>query len=63
MNGDKVPVLEVKAVQKGATNAACKGVQSAVKKITESSPIRLGGSGVNFEDADQTGNSAGGGKK
>ncbi|WP_281530541.1 type II secretion system protein [Campylobacter hominis] len=53
-NGDKVPVLEVTEVKAGASNAACKGVQAAVKKITESSPIRLGGSGVNFEDADQT---------
>ena len=63
---DKVPVLEVTAVKGGENNAACKGVQSAVKKITESSPIRLGGSGVNFEDADQTnkpaGNGASGGK-
>ncbi len=53
-NGDKVPVLKVTAVEAGAGNAACKGVQAAVKKITGSSPIRLGGSGVNFEDADQT---------
>ena len=64
--GDKVPVLAVTAVTAGASNAACKGVQAAVKKITESSPIRLGGSGVNFEDADQTnkpaGNGASGGK-
>ena len=30
------------------TEAACVGVKNAVKKITESSPIRLGGSGVKF---------------
>jgi len=53
-NTDKVPVLEVTAVSTGTGNAACKGVQAAVQKITESSPIRLGGSGVNFEDANQT---------
>ena len=58
-DGDKVPVLKVTAVSGGESNAACKGVQAAVKKITESSPIRLGGSGVNFEDADQTSKPAG----
>lgn len=57
---DTVPVLEVTAVDGGKNNAACRGVQAAVKKITESSPIRLGGSGVNFEDADQKGSSAAG---
>lgn len=43
------PVLEVTAIEAGASDAACKGAQKAVSKITESSPIRLGGSGVNFE--------------
>ena len=43
------PVLKVSNVT-STTEAACKGVQEAVKKITESSPIRLGGSGVNFNE-------------
>ena len=43
-NGD--PALFVTKVT--STDAACKGAQSAVKKILESSPIRLGGSGINF---------------
>ena len=42
------PVLEVTAIT--TDDAACVGAQKAVKKITESSPIRLGGSGVNFGD-------------
>ncbi|MBR6952627.1 MAG: type II secretion system protein [Campylobacter sp.] len=42
------PVLEVTALE--SDDAACKGAQRAVKKITDSSPIRLGGSGVNFGD-------------
>ena len=45
---DVTPVLKVSNVD--STEAACKGVQEAVKKITESSPIRLGGSGVNFNE-------------
>ena len=31
-----------------STDAACKGVQEAVKKVVESSPIKLGGSSVKF---------------
>ena len=42
------PVLEVTALE--SDDAACKGAQRAVSKITSSSPIRLGGSGVNFGD-------------
>ena len=30
------------------TEAACKGVQDAVKKVIDSSPIKLGGSSVKF---------------
>ena len=40
------PALFVTKVD--STDAACKGAQSAVKKILDSSPIRLGGSGINF---------------
>ena len=40
------PALFVTIVD--STDAACKGAQNAVKKILESSPIRLGGSGINF---------------
>ncbi|CZE46661.1 type II secretion system protein [Campylobacter geochelonis] len=49
------PVLQVTAIAAGASDAACKGAQAAVKKITDSSPIRLGGSGVNFGDDTTTG--------
>ena len=42
------PVLKVSNVT--STEAACKGTQDAVKKIVDSSPIRLGGSGVNFNE-------------
>ena len=45
------PVLEVTEIKAGAADAACKGAQAAVKKITASSPIRLGGTGVDFEGA------------
>ena len=31
-----------------STEAACKGVQDAVKKVVDSSPIKLGGSSVKF---------------
>ncbi|MFC2750651.1 MAG: type II secretion system protein [Campylobacter sp.] len=41
------PVLLIKE-ETSNTEAACTGVKSAVKKIVESSPIRLGGSGVKF---------------
>lgn len=32
------------------TEAACKGVQDAVKKVIDSSPIKLGGSSVKFNN-------------
>ena len=48
------PILKVTGATNGDKDAACKGAQSAVKKILESSPIRLGGSGVNFEGATKT---------
>ena len=48
------PILKVTAVDDGKNDAACKGAQKAVEKITSSSPIRLGGSGVNFDGAEAT---------
>ena len=48
------PILKVTAETSGNTDAACKGAQKAVEKITDSSPIRLGGTGVNFEGAEGT---------
>ena len=48
------PILEVTAVAGGTSDAACKGAQAAVNKITASSPIRLGGTGVSFEGAEKT---------
>ena len=48
------PILKDTEVAEGANDAACKGAQKAVKKITSSSPIRLGGSGVNFDGAGAT---------
>ena len=46
------PILKVTKADKGDEDAACKGTQKAVAKILSSSPIRLGGSGVNFEGAE-----------
>ena len=48
------PVLKVTRAENGDKDAACKGAQKAVAKILSSSPIRLGGSGVNFEGAATT---------
>lgn len=42
---DPILLVEFKATP---DTAACKGVQSAVQKIKDSSPIRVGGSGVKF---------------
>ena len=41
------PVLEL-TNDTTNTEAACKGVQDAVKKVVDSSPIKLGGSSVKF---------------
>ena len=53
------PILKVTKADKGDEDAACKGTQKAVAKILSSSPIRLGGSGVNFEGAKATTTGAG----
>ena len=43
-SGDPILTLTNEA----STEAACKGVQEAVKKVVSSSPIKLGGSSVKF---------------
>ena len=40
------PILTL--TNEATTEAACKGVQDAVKKVVDSSPIKLGGSSVKF---------------
>jgi len=43
------PILTISNVT-GNNEVACKGTRDAVKKLMESSPIKLGGSNVKFEE-------------
>ena len=44
------PVLTLSNATTGDSEVACKGTRDAVKKLMASSPIKLGGSNVKFEE-------------